>query len=185
MPGGVHVAGHLPAADVDRLQPGLHHLHGLGPGLGPQGADVGFGAQQPPQPLGPQAGQGVFDLHRSPQAAPRPRPSRAASRPPSDRPTFHDLFQFLRSLTVRPHEPSAPSSRSACRKSIACRCQRSMLKCSYPTSVMNSVNSSLQHNPLDQLPCQVEVAAGERFRPDRLLAVCPSAPGTAGGPVPA
>ncbi len=33
---GVHVSGHLPAADVDGLEPGLDHLHGLGTALRPQ-----------------------------------------------------------------------------------------------------------------------------------------------------
>ncbi len=65
--GGVRVAGHLPAADVNRLQPRLHHFHGLGPGLGPQRADVRLRPQQPPEAFRPQAGQRVLDLHAAPQ----------------------------------------------------------------------------------------------------------------------
>ncbi len=65
--GGIAVAGHLPAADVDRLQPGLHLLHGLIAGDGPQRRHVILLLHQPPQPLGAHAGQGVLDLHRTAQ----------------------------------------------------------------------------------------------------------------------
>ncbi len=65
--GSVVVAGHLPAADVDGLQPGLHLLHGLVAGDGSQRGHEILLLHEPPQPLGPHARQGVLDLHRTAQ----------------------------------------------------------------------------------------------------------------------
>ena len=51
---GIHVAGvirircHLPAAEIDRLQPGLHLLHRLIAGEGAEGWHILFVVQQPP-----------------------------------------------------------------------------------------------------------------------------------------
>ncbi len=63
LPRGVVVAGHLPAADVNGLETGLHLLDGLVAGDGPQSSDEILLLHQPPQPLGPHAGQRILDLH--------------------------------------------------------------------------------------------------------------------------
>jgi hypothetical protein len=65
--GQVGVGRHLPAGQVDRLQAGPGHLHGLPAGHRPQGRHVVALGQQPPQPLGPDPGQGVLDQDRGPQ----------------------------------------------------------------------------------------------------------------------
>jgi hypothetical protein len=67
LPGEVGVGSHLPAAHVDRFQPGADHLHGLSSGQGAEGGDVGLRVQELPEPLRPAAGQRVFDPHGSPQ----------------------------------------------------------------------------------------------------------------------
>ena len=64
---GIHLAriigvgGHLPAADIDGLQSGFHHLHRLVAGHRAQGVDVGAAVQHLPQALGADAGKRVFD----------------------------------------------------------------------------------------------------------------------------
>ena len=70
---GIHLAGvvgvgsHLPAAEIDGLEPRLGHLHGLVAGQRPQGIDVGLGLQQPPEFLGAATGQRVLDVQTAPQ----------------------------------------------------------------------------------------------------------------------
>jgi hypothetical protein len=65
---GVRVGGDLPAGQVDRLQPGLHHLHGLQARLRAEGGDVVLVLQQLPEALGAEAREGVLDAHRSAEA---------------------------------------------------------------------------------------------------------------------
>ena len=66
--GRVRVGGDLPARQVDRLQPGLHHLDGLQAGLGAEGGDVRLVLQQLPQALGAEAREAVLDPHRPAEA---------------------------------------------------------------------------------------------------------------------
>src|SRR5471032_2376673 len=75
--GGVVVRGHLPARQVDRLDPGLDLLHGLAAGQGAHAVDeifirtegrLGALGHQVPQFLGAHAGQGVLRLNRATQA---------------------------------------------------------------------------------------------------------------------
>jgi len=66
--GGIGVARHLPAGQVDRLQAGLHLLHGLVAGQGAEGVDVGLVVHQLPQLVGAAFGQGVLDRERAAQA---------------------------------------------------------------------------------------------------------------------
>ena len=54
----VGVGRDLPAAEVDGLQTGLDHLHGLVAGEAPERGDVGLGVQQAPEPLGAAAAPG-------------------------------------------------------------------------------------------------------------------------------
>jgi hypothetical protein len=63
----VGVGGHLPAADVDGLQPGLDLLHGLVAGGGAEGLYRLLALQQLAQPLGTAAGERVLDSQRPPQ----------------------------------------------------------------------------------------------------------------------
>ncbi len=51
--GSVGVGGHLPAGQVDRLQPGLDLLHGLVAGQRAEGVDVGLAVQQVPEARAP------------------------------------------------------------------------------------------------------------------------------------
>ena len=64
----VGVGGHLPAGEVDRLQAGLDHLHGLAAGHRPERGDARLGAEQRPEPLGSEAGERVLDPHRAAEA---------------------------------------------------------------------------------------------------------------------
>jgi hypothetical protein len=57
----VGVTGDLPAGEIDGLQSGLDHLHGLVPGHRAQGVDVVAGGQQLPEALGALTGQRVLD----------------------------------------------------------------------------------------------------------------------------
>ena len=63
----VRVGGDLPAAQVDRLEPGADLLDGLVAGRGAQRRDVVALVQQPPQLLGAQPRQRVLDLHGAAQ----------------------------------------------------------------------------------------------------------------------
>ncbi len=63
----VGVPGHLPAAQVDGLQAGLHHLHGLVAGHGAEGVDVRLGRKQLPELLRAVGGQRVVDQEGSAQ----------------------------------------------------------------------------------------------------------------------
>ena len=55
--GRVGIGSDLPAGQVDRLQPGAHHLHGLVAGHGAEGMNVILGMKQVPQLVGAVAGQ--------------------------------------------------------------------------------------------------------------------------------
>ncbi len=57
--GQVGVARHLPAGQVDRLEPGFDHLHRLPSAHGAEGVDVVAGSEQLPQPLRHQSADGV------------------------------------------------------------------------------------------------------------------------------
>ncbi len=66
--GGIGVGRHLPARQIDGLQPGADHLHGLVAGHRTQGVDIGLAMQQVPQAVGAAFGQGVADGDRATQA---------------------------------------------------------------------------------------------------------------------
>ena len=70
VPGEVRVGGDLPAGDVDRLRPGLDHLHRLAAGERAERGDVRLG----------RAGAARAARRRAARACARPRPSRAAAR---------------------------------------------------------------------------------------------------------
>jgi hypothetical protein len=59
--GRVIVPRHLPAADVERLEAGLDHLHRLVAGDGAQRPHERLGVEDVPQPFGAHPRQGVFD----------------------------------------------------------------------------------------------------------------------------
>jgi hypothetical protein len=63
----VRVGGDLPPAEVNRLQPRLHHLHGLRARECAQRSNIRLGVQQLPQPLRPQLRQRILDLDRPAQ----------------------------------------------------------------------------------------------------------------------
>jgi len=67
LPSQVGVGRHLPAGQVDRLQPGLDLLHGLIAGHRAKRIYVVFAAQQRPEPLGTKPGQGELLLHGAAQ----------------------------------------------------------------------------------------------------------------------
>ena len=50
LPGAVGVRSHLPAREVNRLEAGAHHLHGLAAGHRAEGVNVIFGGEQMPEP---------------------------------------------------------------------------------------------------------------------------------------
>ncbi|MNN29043.1 hypothetical protein D3C81_1426310 [compost metagenome] len=58
----------MPAGQVDRLQAGLHLLHGLIAGQRAERVDERLGVQQVPELLGATAGQRMLDLDRAAQA---------------------------------------------------------------------------------------------------------------------
>jgi hypothetical protein len=64
----VRVGGHLPAGQVDRLEPRAHHLHRLVPGERAERVEVGLRVQQLPQPARAAVGQRVLDAHGAAQA---------------------------------------------------------------------------------------------------------------------
>ena len=65
LPREVPVGGHLPAGEVDRLEPGLHHLDGLAARDGSERAHVSITAQKLPEALRAELGQGVLDMDRA------------------------------------------------------------------------------------------------------------------------
>ena len=75
---GIHLSGeigvgrNLPAAEIDRLQPGLYLLDSLIAGQRAKGRDIVFGVQKPPKFLRPTPGQSLFHEQRSLAAARRP-----------------------------------------------------------------------------------------------------------------
>ena len=65
--GEVGVGGHLPAAQIDRLQSGLDHLDRLRAGEGAEGADEGLVSEERPEALGSRAGDAVLDSQAAAQ----------------------------------------------------------------------------------------------------------------------
>jgi hypothetical protein len=63
----VRVAGHLPAAEINRLQAGLHLLHGLVAGERAERSDVRQLVHQRPEALGAAARKRVLDRERAAQ----------------------------------------------------------------------------------------------------------------------
>ena len=57
----VGVRSDLPAGEVDGLQAGLDHLHGLRAGHRAERGDVVLRVEEPPEPLCPEPGQRVLD----------------------------------------------------------------------------------------------------------------------------
>ena len=68
VPGEVGVGGDLPAGEVDGLQPGLDHLHGLRAGQRPEGGDVRLPMEELPEPLGSEPRERVLDAEAAAQA---------------------------------------------------------------------------------------------------------------------
>ena len=64
----VAVGRDLPAGEVDRLQPGLRHLHGLAAGERAERVHVVLLREQPPELLGADPGEAVLDANRAAQA---------------------------------------------------------------------------------------------------------------------
>ncbi len=67
LPGGVGIGRDLPARQIDRLQPGAHHLHRLIARQRAQRMDIVFAVEQLPQPVRPPPGQRMLDVHRPAQ----------------------------------------------------------------------------------------------------------------------
>ena len=80
VPGEVRVGGDLPAAQVDRLQAGLHHLDGLSAGQRAERGHVVRLVHQLPQALGAQARDRLLDQERARAAGSRPRRSSGVPR---------------------------------------------------------------------------------------------------------
>ncbi len=68
VPGEVRVGRHLPAGEVDRLQAGLDHLHGLRAGQRAERGDVVLGVEELPEPLGPEPRERVLDVEAAADA---------------------------------------------------------------------------------------------------------------------
>ena len=66
--GRVAVGRNLPAGEVDRLQPGADHLHGLVAGHGAERRDVGLGLEKLPQTVGAALRERVTDGNGAAQA---------------------------------------------------------------------------------------------------------------------
>jgi hypothetical protein len=66
--GKVRVGRDLPAADVDRFEPGTNLLYGLVARGGPEGADVTVAREELSQPLGAEPGQRVLDRDAAAEA---------------------------------------------------------------------------------------------------------------------
>ena len=64
----VGVGGDLPAAQVDRLEAGLDHLHRLAAGQRAERGHVVLGVEQRPEPLRAEPRERVLDLDRAAQA---------------------------------------------------------------------------------------------------------------------
>ena len=162
---GIHLAGEvgvgrdLPAAQVDRLQPGLDHLDGLVAGHGTQRVDIGFGMQELPEPLRASSRQGALDVDRAAQpddilgriVPPVPFPAWVAL------PTFAQLFGC--GWTIELHGQSLPidcgaiddtvSDRGGGTRTVACLTRPASAssdnqgRCSYAGSVRNSTKVGL------------------------------------------
>src|SRR5581483_588574 len=68
LPRLISVGRHLPAADVDRLEPGPHLLQRLVPRDRAQRMHIGLGMKQFPEPLRAEFRQRVLDMHSPAQA---------------------------------------------------------------------------------------------------------------------
>src|SRR6266851_3792286 len=66
--GVIGVGGDLPAADIDRVQPGPHHLDRLIAGHRAERLDIGTAVERLPQPRGAALGQSIADADRAAQA---------------------------------------------------------------------------------------------------------------------
>src|SRR5262249_13018811 len=64
---GIGVGRYLPTADVDRIQPGLHHLERLVARHRTEGMDIGFLMQQVPESLRADPRERVFNMNRPAQ----------------------------------------------------------------------------------------------------------------------
>ena len=80
--GEVRVGGDLPPREVDRLEAGLDHLHGLAAGHRAERAHRLLAAEQLPQPLGAEPGDRLLGDDRC-RAAGRPPPPRTSARSPA------------------------------------------------------------------------------------------------------
>src|SRR5207245_10525151 len=87
----------LPARQVDRLQAGLDHLHGLAAGQRAESAHVATLRQQAPEALGTEAGERALGDDRAAQAHDLLGGVRAlaAGPPPVLRPLPFQLFHLL------------------------------------------------------------------------------------------
>ena len=65
--GGVGIGGNLPAREIDRLQPGANHLHGLVAGERAKRVDEVFLVNELPEAIGAHFGERVLDLDRAAQ----------------------------------------------------------------------------------------------------------------------
>ena len=65
--GGVGVRRNLPTGEVDRLEPGANHLHGLVARHRPECGDVTIAPKELPQAVGRKFGQGMVNSDRAPQ----------------------------------------------------------------------------------------------------------------------
>ena len=63
----VRIGGNLPSREIDRLEPGPDHLHGLVPGDGSERVDVGTVLQEVPKPVGAPFGERIGDRHGAAQ----------------------------------------------------------------------------------------------------------------------
>src|SRR5918992_655916 len=100
--GAIGIGRDLPAAQIDRLEPGLGLLHRLIAGQRAQGANEILAMNEPPQLLCTPLGQGIFDWHRPAQAHYIRRAIAALNISPAGilRPL---LFQFPRFVFGRHH----------------------------------------------------------------------------------
>ena len=94
VPGEVRVGCDLPAGQIDRLQAGLDHLHGLVAGQRAERRDVLLVVQELPQPLGAELRERVLDREapRIRSTRPRVRPLDPVQRPFSSPPLISRLL---------------------------------------------------------------------------------------------